>query len=185
MTVRKLLCTGLVECLGWLISQAWWLTSNGREDSISKETVPLLPFVDLLASLWYNSSPVPDGTGVKGQKLATRSLSTFAKTDFHAVLPYLMPLLMVSVGEQLIGSTQSVQWYCLLSRNQPESDKPRTCIPVCPRPCSSSATRSTLRRTPVPPALHGKHTQRAMILAKMTQNPGFFSPDLQCIPAPC
>lgn len=69
-------------------------------------------------------------------------------------LPYLMPLLMVSVGAQLAVSTQSVQWYCLLSRNQPESDKPRTCIPVCPRLPSISATRSTLRRTPVPPALH-------------------------------
>ncbi len=71
-------------------------------------------------------------------------------------LPYLMPLLMVSVGEQLTVSTQSVQWYCLLSRNQPESDKPRTCIPVCPSPSSSSATRSTFRRTPVPPALHAQ-----------------------------
>lgn len=71
-------------------------------------------------------------------------------------LPYLMPLLMVSVGAQLTVSTQSVQWYCLLSRNQPESDKPRTCIPVCPSPSSSSATRSTLRRTPVPPALHAE-----------------------------
>lgn len=64
-----------------------------------------------------------------------------------------MPLLMVSVGAQLTASTQSVQWYCLLSRNQPESDSPRTCIPVWPRPSSSSATRSTFSRTPVPPAL--------------------------------
>lgn len=96
----------------------------------------------------------------------------------HAALPYLMPLLMVSVGEQLTVSTQSVQWYCLLSRNQPESDKPRTCIPVCPRLCTSSATRSTLRRTPVPPALHGKDTQHAVILAAPQKNgtkpKGFF-----------
>lgn len=68
--------------------------------------------------------------------------------------PYLMPLLMVSVGAQLTASTQSVQWYCLLSRNQPESDSPRTWIPVCPSPSNSSATLSTFRRTPVPPALH-------------------------------
>lgn len=125
--------------------------------------------MDLPASLWNNSSPVPDGTGAKGQKLATRLPSTFAETYFHTVFSYLMPLLMVSVGEQLTVSTQSVQWYCLLSRNQPESDKPRTCIPVCPKPCSRSATRSTLRRTPVPPALHAKNTQRAMILAKMNK----------------
>ena len=69
------------------------------------------------------------------------------------IVPYLIPLLMVSVGVQLTVSTQSVQWYCLLSRNQPESERPRTCIPVCPRPSSSSDTRSTFRRTPVPPAL--------------------------------
>lgn len=41
-----------------------------------------------------------------------------------------MPLLMVSVGAQLAASTQSVQWYCLLSKNQPESERPRTWTPV-------------------------------------------------------
>lgn len=102
-----------------------------------------------------------------GQILATWwSRHLFPKTvhltkSWHVMiitysLPYLMPLLMVSVGEQLAASTQSVQWYCLLSRNQPESDRPRTCIPVCPSPSSSSATRSTFRRTPVPPALHAE-----------------------------
>lgn len=70
---------------------------------------------------------------------------------------YLMPLLMVSVGAQLTVSTQSVKWYCLLSRNQPESDRPRTCIPVCPSPSSSSATLSTFSNTPVPPALHAEN----------------------------
>lgn len=80
------------------------------------------------------------------------------RPHFVRCLAYLMPLLMVSVGAQLTVSTQSVQWYCLLSRNQPESDKPRTCTPVWPRPSSSSATRSTLRRTPVPPALRTETT---------------------------
>ena len=134
----------------------WW------EDSISKETVPLLSFMGLPAPLWDHSSPVPDGTDITNpmvsslfpQNCSPHKILT-CYDNIH-MLPYLMPLLMVSVGEQLAVSTQSVQWYCLLSRNQPESDRPRTCIPVCPSPSSSSATRSTFRRTPVPPALHAE-----------------------------
>lgn len=85
--------------------------------------------------------------------------------SFHVsvVIPYLMPLLMVSVGEQLTASTASVHWYCLLSRNQPESERPRTCIPVWPSPSSNSATRSTFRRTPVPPALHVGQTHGSFL----------------------
>lgn len=141
------------------------LTLNGWKHSVSKETVPLLPWMDLPASLRHHSSPVPDGARQiqcwGNIRVATYFIisSPAAKIFPTAVLcgdwlPYLMPLLMVSVGEQVTVSTQSGQWYCLLSKNQPESDRPRTCIPVCPRPSRSSATRSTFSRTPVPPALH-------------------------------
>lgn len=68
-------------------------------------------------------------------------------------LSYLMPLFMASVGAQLMVSRQSVNLYCLLSRNHPESARPLTCTPWWPCDSSCSATRSTFRRTPVPPAL--------------------------------
>lgn len=142
----------------------WW------EDSITKETVPLLSFMGLPAPLWYHSSPVPDGTGEMMGYTVPRLASWWSRHstkispshkslsfyDNNHWLPYLMPLLMVSEGAQLTASKQSVLWCCLLSRNQPESDSPRTCIPVCPSPSSSSATWSTFRRTPVPPALHAQ-----------------------------
>lgn len=143
----------------------WW------EYSVSKETVPLFPLMGLPAPLWHYSSPVPDRAGKKStwclyqrpddliswlKNYYYHLTKSWLKTFYNNThwVPYLMPLLMVSVGAQLTVSTQSVQWYCLLSRNQPESDRPRTCIPVCPSPSSSSATRSTFSRTPVPPALH-------------------------------
>ncbi len=66
---------------------------------------------------------------------------------------HLMPLLMASVGAQLKVSKQSVNLYCLLSRNHPESARPLTCTPLWPCDSSCSATLSTFRRTPVPPAL--------------------------------
>lgn len=70
---------------------------------------------------------------------------------------HLMPLLIASVGAHPIVSTQSVQRYCLLSRNHPESASPRTWTELWPRLFRSSATPSTFSRTPVPPALI-KHT---------------------------
>lgn len=39
---------------------------------------------------------------------------------------HLMPRRMASVGAQVMVSMQSVRRYCLLSRNQPESARPRT-----------------------------------------------------------
>lgn len=78
---------------------------------------------------------------------------------------------MVSVGAQAAVSPQSVHWYCLLSRNQPESERPRTWIPVWPKPSSSSATASTFSRTPVPPALFPqKHT----LISPSTEKTRFF-----------
>ena len=50
-------------------------------------------------------------------------------------------------------------WYCLLSRNQPESAIPRTSMRGARRP-KRDATRSRLSSTPVPPAL--KPTQLAV-----------------------
>lgn len=46
------------------------LTSYGGEDSVSKETVPLLPFVGLPAPLRNHPAPVPGGTGVKGTNIS-------------------------------------------------------------------------------------------------------------------
>lgn len=66
VTIRTFLCTGLTDQGNiWVVVllKAVWLTSYGGENSISKETVPLLPFVDLPAPLRYHPSPVPDGKG--------------------------------------------------------------------------------------------------------------------------
>lgn len=60
---------------------------------------------------------------------------------------------MASSGEQETPTGQFGDLGCLLSRNQPESTRPRTwaSAPSC---CSWAATRSMFKKTPVPPALH-------------------------------
>lgn len=72
---------------------------------------------------------------------------------------------MASSGEQETPSGQFGDLGCLLSRNQPESTRPRTwaSAPSC---CSWAATRSMFNKTPVPPALHGpRKTTNTLVLS--------------------
>lgn len=67
---------------------------------------------------------------------------------------YLRPILMTSSGEQGMVSGQLGDLCCLLSRNHPESTRPRTwaSAPSC---ATWLATLSIFSKTPAPPALQG------------------------------
>lgn len=83
------------------------------------------------------------------------SKSTSIKQTLKATRSsYLRPILIASSGEQETVSGQFGDLCCLLSRNQPESTRPRTwaSAPSC---SSWLATLSMFSRTPVPPALRG------------------------------
>lgn len=138
------------------------LTGQGRVEFVAKEALPLLSFlVELATSIRYDSVPHPDMiTVIKTETIKTqiqKCLSEHCKTN-NARL-YLSPILIESSGEQEIVSGQSGDLCCLLSRNQPESTRPRTwaSAPSCD---SWLATRSIFNITPIPPALEGSQEKQ-------------------------
>lgn len=141
--------------------QHFSLTFQGRVDFISKEAIPFFSCVSQSAALRHNTAPVP-----APQRTSWETQFSLLSCHFPScppLAPHLMPLLIASVGAQPMVSTQSVQRYCLLSRNHPESASPRTWTELCPRLFRSSATRSTFSRTPVPPALNNTHIHTVTI----------------------
>lgn len=88
----------------------------------------------------------------KNKRFRTTTLIKAAPPTLCDALLYLSPFLIASSGEQETVSGQLVGLSFLLSRNQPESTRPRTwaSVPSC---ASWLATRSMFSSTPVPPAL--------------------------------
>lgn len=158
------------------------LTGQGGVEFVAKEALPLLSsLIELPTSFRYNPVPQPgQTTQIYCHTSESDRTTLYSKQrSFHflhqayervssqkiytgwvkTARPYLSPILIASSGEQEIVSGQLGDLCCLLSRNHPESTRPRTCASA-PSCCSWLATLSIFSKTPVPPALQGSQDKQ-------------------------
>lgn len=113
------------------------LTAQGWVDLVAKEAVPLFALLELApAALRDHPVPVPEPHPQVRSSGAPPPAPPPTEGRHQGLCPgacspsplpgHLMPRRMASVGAQVTVSMHPVRRYCLLSRNQPESARPRT-----------------------------------------------------------